>query len=132
MVANDAFEASENGDLEGLKSSNSQIDDTLEDEDGASCLHYAARGGNLNIVEYLVKTLSFSVLNRSKTGASALHDAAASGNTEVVQWLLENTTIKADDQDGSGLTPIHLAALYRHFETIEVYNVDLDKMFYFN
>ena len=114
-----ALRASEIGDLETLKGL-SQIKESLTDDSGACCLHYASRGGNIDVIEYLVKTQSFSALNRSKTGASALHDAAATGNTAVLKWMLENTDIKVNDQDGSGVTPIHLAARYGHFSTVEV------------
>ena len=119
MVTNAAFEASKIGDLETLKTLPS-VTEALIDGNRACCLHYAARGGSLAVIEYLIKTLSFSALNRSNTGATALHDAAAKGNTAVVKWLVENTEIKVDDQDGSGVTPVHLAARYRHILTVEV------------
>ncbi|XP_035828393.1 espin [Aplysia californica] len=118
MVSDPAFEAAKIGDLETLKKLPG-VTERLVDDNGAGCLHFAARGGSLVVIEYLIKTLAFSALNRSKTGASALHDAAARGNTAVVKWLIENSEIKVNDQDGSGVTPIHLAARYGHFLTVE-------------
>ena len=119
MIESEVLVSAEIGDLETLKT-HTNIQESLVDNNGACCLHYAARGGSVSVIEYLIKSLSFSAFNRSKSGASPLHDAATKGNTDVVRWLLENTEIEVNDQDGSGVTPIHLAARYLHFLTVEV------------
>ncbi|CAL1531045.1 unnamed protein product [Lymnaea stagnalis] len=118
MVALNALEACKIGDIETLKKIQS-VSPAIVDSNGASCLHYAARGGSVAVVEYLVKNLGFSPLQRSYTGATPLHDAAAKGNTAIIKWLLENTELQVDEKDSSAVTALHLAARYRHLLSVE-------------
>lgn len=120
MVAESAFVACKIGDIDAVRKLANVVDQTLVDNNGACCLHYAARGGSLAVVEYLVKARDFSVLARTKTGATALHDAAAKGNTAVVKWLIEDGGVDVNILDGAGVTALHLAARYCHFLTVEV------------
>lgn len=119
MVILNALEASKIGDLETLKRIEHDKQ-SLVDSNGASCLHYAARGGSVHVIEYLIKSAGFSIQQRSKSGATALHDAAAKGNTAVVKWLVENTELFVNDQDNAGATALHLAARFQHILTVEV------------
>ncbi|BFZ23519.1 hypothetical protein BsWGS_26558 [Bradybaena similaris] len=118
MVAESAFVACKIGDINTVRKL-PNVDQTLVDNNGACCLHYAARGGSLTVVEFLVKSRNFSVLAQTKTGATALHDAAAKGNTAVVKWLIENGGVDVSILDGAGVTALHLAARYCHFLTVE-------------
>ncbi|XP_070208044.1 espin-like [Littorina saxatilis] len=120
MVAEEASRlllAARNGDLSSLKSEN--LTESLQDEHGATCLHYAARGGQVPVVQHLINARSFHPSKRSNVGATALHDGAATGQLEALKWLLENNDVKVDDQDGTGATVTHLSARYGHTQTLE-------------
>ena len=119
MVKLRILDACKIGDLKRVQSDET-VQPELVDANGAGCLHYAARGGSLEIVKYLIKAAGFSVLHRSNTGSTALHDAAARGNTAIVKWLVEECSMNVDDQDGVGITALHLAARYCHPLTVEV------------
>ncbi|XP_021375484.1 espin-like isoform X2 [Mizuhopecten yessoensis] len=119
MTNDRIFEAAKQGDLTYLQSVISSFDENTCDENGANCLHYAARGGRLDVVEYLIKKRNFSAKKRTRVGATAAHDASATGKTAVLQWLLKQTTCVVNDQDGTGATVTHLAARYGHGRLIE-------------
>ena len=119
MVRLRILEACKIGDISKVQS-DTAVHPDLTDINGAGCLHYAARGGSLEIMKYLIKSAGFSPLQRSNTGSTALHDAAARGNTAIVKWLVEECALNVDDQDGVGITALHLAARYCHPLTVEV------------
>ncbi|XP_063408495.1 espin-like [Mytilus trossulus] len=104
------FSAAKKGDLTFIQSQN--IDETTTDDDGANCLHYVCRGGNVTLVEYLVNTKQFNVSKKTKFGSTAFHEAAASGGLDIVKWLWTNTQVNIDEGDDVGATPLHIAALY--------------------
>ncbi|XP_060066460.1 espin-like [Ylistrum balloti] len=119
MTNDRIFEAAKQGDLTYLQSLSSSFNENTCDENGANCLHYAARGGRLDVVEYLIKKRYFSAKKRTRVGATAAHDASATGKTAVLQWLLKHTDCVVNDQDGTGATVTHLAARYGHGRLIE-------------
>ncbi|XP_033764061.1 espin-like isoform X2 [Pecten maximus] len=119
MTNDRLFEAAKQGDLTYLQSVSSNFDENTCDENGANCLHYAARGGRLDVVEYLIKKRNFSAKKRTRVGATAAHDASATGKTAVLQWLLKHANCVVNDQDGTGATVAHLAARYGHGVLIE-------------
>ncbi|CAC5386445.1 unnamed protein product [Mytilus coruscus] len=98
------------GDLAFIQSQN--IDESTTDDDGANCLHYVCRGGNVTLAEYLINTKKFNVSKKTKFGSTAFHEAAASGSLEIVKWLWTNTQVNIDEGDDVGATPLHIAALY--------------------
>ncbi|CAG2189469.1 unnamed protein product [Mytilus edulis] len=104
------FSAAKKGDLTFIQSQN--IDETTTDDDGANCLHYVCRGGNVTLVEYLVNTKQFNVSKKTKFGSTAFHEASASGSLDIVKWLWTNTQVNIDEGDDVGATPLHIAALY--------------------
>ncbi|XP_067658701.1 espin-like isoform X2 [Haliotis asinina] len=112
MVANRALEAAKSGDIDILQSLTEPA--RVADKHGATCLHYAARGGSVKTIEFLVKKKGFNAIKRSNVGATAAHDAAATGNLAALKWILENTECKVDDQDGTGATVLHLGTRYGH------------------
>ncbi|XP_046328941.2 espin-like isoform X1 [Haliotis rufescens] len=112
MVANRALEAAKSGDIAILQSLAEPAREA--DKHGATCLHYAARGGNVKTIEFLVKKKGFNAIKRSNVGATPAHDAAATGNLAALKWILENTECKVDDQDGTGATVLHLGTRYGH------------------
>ena len=82
----------------------------IEDEFGANLLHYAARNGNLSILQYLVFNCGLNPLLRSETGSLPAHEAAAFGKIEALAWLLKATKTTLFDRDHFGHTFLHIAA----------------------
>lgn len=69
MVAIEIFHASENGDLDFLKQSDSQLlNDSVCDSQGRNCLHYAVRRGGVDLLKYLVIERNFTGNKRSNVG----------------------------------------------------------------
>ncbi|XP_058457010.1 serine/threonine-protein phosphatase 6 regulatory ankyrin repeat subunit A-like [Malaya genurostris] len=90
-----------------------------EDTEGNQPIHIAARYGNLEIIELLMKDTTVENLNlMNKDGMTPLHFAALNGYTEVVKILLNNgANIEALNM--VGVTALHLAALNGHTEVVD-------------
>ncbi|XP_053378616.1 espin-like [Mercenaria mercenaria] len=120
LVAEEVLDAAGGGDVTELRRfDKNSLTDTLCDGLGCNCLHYAARQGGADILEFLVKERGFPGYKRSNVGATAAHDAAAAGNLEALQWLIQYGGCNVDDQDGTGATVLHLAARFRHTRITE-------------
>jgi ankyrin repeat protein len=65
------------------------------DEDGNSALHYAARNGQLNVVEYFVNELGCNPADPGSKGNTSLHFAALGGHLAVVQYLMGDGGMEA-------------------------------------
>jgi ankyrin repeat protein len=107
FTESDTFELAEKGDLNGLRGKVEAGTDLMAVNDwGETVLHYAARSGSLELVDYLVWKLrethpyliddQFEVWSRAKMqndsdymGQTALHYAAKSGDYEMVRTLAE-------------------------------------------
>ncbi|XP_076472792.1 uncharacterized protein LOC143302129 isoform X2 [Babylonia areolata] len=109
--------AARNGNVSVLQSE--KLTEAVQDDHGATCLHYAARGGAIEALEFLVNSRGFKPTRRSNVGATALHDAAASGQLDTLKWLLQQCEVKVDDQDGTGATVTQLSARYGHTQTLQ-------------
>lgn len=57
---------------------------TARDDDGATVLHFAARGGHTPILDRLL--LMGAPIMRDSWGGTPLHDAAENGQMEVRRW----------------------------------------------
>ena len=57
---------------------------TARDDEGATVLHFAARGGHTPILDRLL--LMGAPIMRDSWGGTPLHDAAENGQMEVRQW----------------------------------------------
>lgn len=82
----------------------------IEDEFGSNLLHYAARNGNLGILQYLITKCGLNPMLRSETGALPAHEAASYGKLEALAWLLSSTNTPLLDRDHYGHTFLHIAA----------------------
>ena len=84
-------------------------------ENGATPLHYAARNGKLQVVQWLVEREADVAAKDSDERWTALHFAAMEEHTDVVALLLDNMD-DADvaTMDKNGLTALHRAAMRGH------------------
>lgn len=98
--------------------SKTQIE-SIKDSQSASCLHYAARTGSIQILEYFIIQKNISAFLVSKVGATILHDAAVKGQIKTIEWILKNTDLNISVKDTDGATIIHLASKFDQLELIE-------------
>ena len=99
--------------------------ETIRDNHKASCLHYAARAGSINVLEYLVLEKNLSAHLVSEIGATCLHDAGVKGDLSVIEWIVKNTTLNLLSKDSDGATIAHLASKFNHLSILEwLYDVE--------
>lgn len=100
------------GDLEYLQDLAKQghLDAAVRDLQGASCLHYAARGGHDHILRFLLEDADQRGVVQCEVGATPLHDAAALGHLSSLQYLVRHSRhgLRLTDKDGANV--LHVAA----------------------
>ncbi|KAK3776791.1 hypothetical protein RRG08_024568 [Elysia crispata] len=89
------------------------------DKSGYTALHYASRGGHLDVCELLISHGANVNSQTQSSQATPLHRAAYMGRTEVVTLLLHHGA-NVDQMDCDGMTPLHKASENGHFETVRV------------
>ncbi len=89
------------------------------DKDGNGSVHFAAWGGHLDCVQYLVEVCGRSPNTVNRDHISPLQYAAAGNHTAIIEYLSSFATVE-DDQSSSGMSPLHRAAAYGSFETVQL------------
>ncbi|KAF5401142.1 Integrin linked protein kinase [Paragonimus heterotremus] len=88
------------------------------DEHRFSLLHWAAREGQLAVVDLLV--MRGARVNATNMGDdTALHLAASHGHIDVVHFLLNCHRFNVDVPNEHGNTPLHYACFWNHLEISE-------------
>ncbi|KAF0709325.1 hypothetical protein AaE_012911 [Aphanomyces astaci] len=113
------------GDLLGLQAQVASGWDchTSRDRHGSSGLLWAAGGGHLDVVKYLIESLGMRPVQdiqahrRGYDGRSALHWAARNGHNAVVEYLVVHGGQSVDTPAVDGTTPFHLAVWQNHQHT---------------
>merc|ERR1719247_2371950 len=94
---------------------------TREDEDllrkaiydnGASALHSAARSGNPQTVDRLLRA-GYNSMDRTEAGDQCLHFATLDGNASVIETFLANGA-NIDGRNNIGESPLHTACREAH------------------
>ncbi|XP_028307322.1 ankyrin repeat domain-containing protein 16 [Gouania willdenowi] len=85
---------------------------------GDSLLHYAARHGHLDIVQFLIEQLGMDVEVYNNDYKRPLHEAASMSHTECVQYLLQ-VGAKVDSLKKADWTPLMMACTRRNLEVIQ-------------
>ncbi|WCJ27509.1 Ankyrin repeat family protein [Euphorbia peplus] len=81
-------------------------------------VHAAARGGNLTILQELLRNCTDVLAYRDKEGSTVLHAAAAKGQVEIVKDLIAAfDIIKSTDHQGN--TALHIAAYRGQSSVVE-------------
>jgi hypothetical protein len=86
------------------------------DEFGFSCLHLAAKRGNMAIVRVLVQDAGADVNLRGEGATVPLHMAAQFGQLACVEAMVVDFGADPDAKDLAGDTPLRLAQSYGHKE----------------
>ncbi|KPI93807.1 Ankyrin repeat domain-containing protein 39 [Papilio xuthus] len=88
------------------------------DNAGYSPLHYAARGGHVNICDILLRNGAIIDAETRSGKATPLHKAAAAGKITTVQFLIKNGA-RVDKQDIDGQTALHKAIQNKRYDLIK-------------
>ncbi|KAI3855877.1 hypothetical protein MKX03_011532 [Papaver bracteatum] len=116
------------GELEQLKRSAAAIDHVIgvgipgilentEDDDGRSAIHYAAAGGRVNVLKYLVEEIKLDVDVKTNSGKTPLSCASVEGRLAAVEYLLEMGA-NPEIQDDTSRCPLHHVAVKGHKDVI--------------
>lgn len=98
---------------------NTENDVNQGDEHRFGLLHWAAREGQLSVVDLLISR--GARVNATNLGDdTALHLAAAHGHFEVVQYLLTNYRLAVDAANEHGNTPLHYACFWNYQDIAEL------------
>ncbi|KAJ5364696.1 uncharacterized protein N7496_010409 [Penicillium cataractarum] len=132
--------AAEKGDFETWqmllvheKSLGRKLDVNFKDFDERTLLSWAAEGGQLEFVQYLVQ-LGATVNSKCMEKRTPLSYAAQSGHFTMVRWLLDQGAETYDStrlSDRDGLTPLHYAAFEGHEDIMRLLisiGADVDNM----
>lgn len=82
------------------------------DDYGATPIHFAARNGKLDCLDWLVCRSGVSPNAVTVNGNTAAHDAAATSHVECLQYLLEKTKCSLSDTTSEGATVLHIASRF--------------------
>ena len=98
-----------------------QLDPRVGDNKGNICLHYAAAGNQLEVMQYLNSTdqSETSSLTLKKYKTSLLHIAAANGSLDIIKYLIEHHHYTTEDTDNRGRTVLHHAVQSNHLAVVE-------------
>jgi ankyrin repeat protein len=94
------------------------VDVNAKDEDARTALHYAAKGGHLETLKYLVGK-GAEVNARDIKRKTALHYAAQGGHLELLQYLVEEKGAEVDTQNKKRKTALHYAAQEGQLKTLK-------------
>ncbi|XP_044042960.1 ankyrin repeat domain-containing protein 16 isoform X1 [Siniperca chuatsi] len=85
---------------------------------GDTLLHYAARHGHLDIVEYLIKRVGMDVEIYNNDYKRPLHEAASMSHQACVSYLLQERA-KVDSLKKADWTPLMMACTRRNLSVIQ-------------
>ncbi|KAM4712197.1 ankyrin repeat domain-containing protein 16 [Anableps anableps] len=84
---------------------------------GDTVLHYAARHGHLDVMEFLIQQLGADVEVYNNDYKRPLHEAASMGNEECVSYLLQKGA-NVDSLKRGDWTPLMMACTRKNLEVI--------------
>lgn len=89
------------------------------DDFGATPIHFAARNGKLECLEWLVTRSGVSPNAVTVNGNTAAHDAAATGHVDCLRYLLQNTKCSISDTTSEGATVLHIASRFGKKDVVQ-------------
>jgi len=89
------------------------------DSSGSTPLHEAAKSGNLDAAECIVR-LGADCSLADNIGQTILHIAALTGNVEAVEYILQRDLIRVNHEASFGITPLMVARRSNHRDIIDI------------
>ena len=119
-IAANIHESALKGDLERVKALLSEDPGLVNAPggNGKAPLHWAAQGGHVEIVEFLIERGAV-VDSQNVADETPLHYAAALGHNEVVKLLIEKGA-SLDPKTRFGETPLHYSSDLGQFESVQL------------
>ena len=96
------------------------------DNDRAIPLHLACKGGNLDLVKYLVIMKKCDQNTEDETGKKPLHYAALAGHLGIAKYLIDEKECNAIVTNSEGKTPLHLACEFGKLNMAKYFIKDKD------
>ncbi|NP_001161607.1 NF-kappaB inhibitor-like protein [Saccoglossus kowalevskii] len=99
----------------------------LRNYEGLTCVHLAASGNHVYVLDYLVRLGADINAGDGKSGRTALHYAIEGQNTDLARYLLGTFNAHVDPMTYNGSTPLHLATGRGYLEGTQLliqYNAD--------
>lgn len=78
---------------------------------GRNALHYAARGGHLNVLKYYIEDVGCNAACADRNGDTPLHYAAQFKHLSIVKYLVDKQQIEPFWRDENGRTALHQACV---------------------
>ena len=76
-----------------------RADTNVANRNGCTVAHWAASGGNVDIVDYLGSVVNVDFSTPNYGGNTPLTHAVAFGRLEVVQWIKDKLDFTSDDDE---------------------------------
>ncbi len=115
-----AFHCVEIGDLQGIKKAlERDVSINMQDIDGLTMAHVAARSDRLPSLKFLVEKGADITITDNK-GASVLHFSAYSGSMEMTSYLLNECGFDPRVKDYNGKTPQYYSENRGKFRTSDM------------
>lgn len=106
----DFMQAAREGELDKMKLMVSDGFDSHQTNDvGRNALYFAASGGQVKVIEWLVVSQGLDVNHRNIFGEGVLHGAVTEGGNNALRWMLEHGAT-ANIGDNFGVSPLQRAA----------------------
>ena len=87
-----------------------KCDLNCKDNEGRTPMHYAARGGNLKVVRYLIEEQGCDPMTKDDLDYTPLHFACLNRYAHVVQYLLSTGRVDPQAKNKHGCTPMYYAS----------------------
>ncbi|XP_070571360.1 NF-kappa-B inhibitor epsilon-like [Ptychodera flava] len=88
----------------------------MKNYEGLTCVHLAANGNHVDVLEYLCRLGADVNAGDGKSGRTALHYAVENQNTQLINFLLSTCSAYVDSMTFNGCTPLHLAVGRNYIE----------------
>ena len=89
------------------------------DSNGSTPLHYAAAGGSLAVIDYLITELGYDLTTPNNDGALSLHFTCHHGHLNATKFFITKHNCDPNIQDKYGWTPLHCSSAGGHMNIMQ-------------
>ena len=111
--------AAYHGWLDIIKTKNGYFKRKCTNSKGSTPLHYAAAGGSLAVIDYLITRLGYDPTTPENDGALPLHIACLNGHLNATKYFITEQNCDPNCQGQHGWTLLHYASKGGHMNIIQ-------------